>query len=618
MKSRWPAVFTTLCLLCTMIAPAAAAEPAADGYEDVTVRIEAETIDFGKSYLPKGSVTLKALDGFSGGDADGNNAVAVSHGDVFYLGRINLIDLVEIRVGVAAGQTGNHYVFLSGGTATGPDADFTKTDTTWKQMADTSVPSSGWTTVADTSCVTTFDNKLGSTSLALKVWRNGDSSYGCGHLDYIDLIYRKPVRPQDSRLEQLEAESATLSGAAKAKANAAFYPFSKDTPTFVGDTKPDSVLNFGQRNLTGLVQVNIALASVYEDDYELYADEVLIGKATLGPTSTNTTVFTLVKTFSVALSNVPSGMHELKLKPIKGAGDHGSVSGAGNIDYIELVYSKNLTVNFLGKYNEVFATQTVSSAEALKALLNGGVKAPVIHGYQFKGWNVSDNECDILFETNEGSPVNINAVYTADDKSAYTLALGTGIAAVDAGGNAVSAETPLAFDSRITATAAGDVAYWVLDGAKVGFGSNSYTFYVSGHNNLEAVLKDAGSDPVVNDVVIQQAYAPDNGSIYTFTVIAQTSVPEDTITEHGIIYSNSLSTLNALRKGETVSADGYVTVTSSKTVPNRQYMTSLLNVQPNRYRYAIAYTVVNGTTIYSSNYARVHTGSGAPEIVVAE
>ena len=344
----------------------------------------------------------------------------------------------------------------------------------------------------------------------------------------------------------------------------------------------------------------------------------MIGKATLGPTSTNTTVFTLVKTFSVALSNVPSGMHELKLKPIKGAGDHGSVSGAGNIDYIELVYSKNLTVNFLGKYNEVFATQTVSSVEALKALLNGGVKAPVIHGYQFKGWNVSDNECDILFETNEGSPVNINAVYTADDKSAYTLALGTGIAAVDAGGNAVSAETPLAFDSRITATAAGDVAYWVLDGAKVGFGSNSYTFYVSGHNNLEAVLKDAGSDPVVNDVVIQQAYAPDNGSIYTFTVIAQTSVPEDTINEHGIIYSNSLSTLNALRKGETVSADGYVTVTSSKTVPNRQYMTSLLNVQPNRYRYAIAYTVVNGTTIYSSNYARVHTGSGAPEIVVAE
>lgn len=614
MKCKSLAFITTVCLLFGMMAPAAIAEENSDGYEEVTVRMEAESIDFSKSYFPAGSVELKTVAGFSGGDTDGKNAVGVHHGDVFYLGRINLIDLAEIRVGVAAGQTGNHYVFLNGGTATGPDADFTKTDAAWKSMNDTAVPPSGWTTVQDTTCVTSFDSKLGSTSLALKVWRSGDATYGCGNLDYIDLVYKKPVRPQGSRLKQLEAESSVLSGGATAKTNVAFYPFSTDVFTFVGDTKPGAMLNFGPQDMTGLVQVNIALASVYEDDYELYADDVLIGKATLGPTSTNTTVFTLVKTFAIPLTNVPTGTHELKLKPIKGAGDHGPVSGAGNIDYIELVTYKTMTVNFLGKYNEVFATQSVASADALKALLNS-VTPPVIPGYQFKGWNTSENDCDALFDTNTGEPVNINAVYMTDQSTAYQPTVGPNIAAVDAGGNPITADTALTFDTRVTATAEGDVAYWVLDGAKVGFGTSSYTFYTSGNNTIAVVLKSEASGPVAPDVVIQQAYAPDNGSIYTFTVIAQTSIPQGALTEYGVIYSNSLTALKALRGGESVDTSSYITVASSKTAANKQYMASLLNVQPDRYRYAVAYAVVDGATIYSSSYARVHTGASAPEII---
>lgn len=622
MKVKGLALTTIMCLLCGMTAPAAIAEDSTDGYEEVTVRMEAEDIDLSQSFLDNatkldaGSQTeTKQIDGFSAASEESPfNALGAAHGDVYYLGEIETIDLVDIRFSVASDQA-VHYVFFYGNKGqSSSTVDFATSTYGWTQLADVNANSGNWKVPKDFSCGKAPSSTGNKTALCVKVWTGGSVASGCGNLDYIDLIYSKPAMPSGASKLKVEAETATLTGGASAKTNTAFTPHDA-SPNFVGNTKPGALLSFGQRDLTGLVQVNIALASAYADDYEIYADDLLIGKTTAGPTSTNTNVFTLVKTFAVPLSNVPTGIHELTLKPIKGESDHGPVSGAGNIDYIELVTYKTMTVNFLGKYNEVFATETVSSADALKALLDGGVAPTVIPGYQFKGWNVSQSDCDALFDTNTGEPVNINAIYISDETTAYTLTIGANIAAVDAGDNPVTADTPLTFDTRVTATAEGAVAYWVLDGAKVGFNANSYTFYASGNNSIAVVLKDEAVDPLACDVVIQQAYAPDNGHAYTFAVIAQTSIPQGQLSEHGMIYSNSLNTLMALRNEETVDTSRYITVTSSKTAANKQYMTSLLNVQPDRYRYAIAYAVVDGNTIYSSHYVRVHTGTSAPEIM---
>lgn len=327
-----------------------------------------------------------------------------------------------------------------------------------------------------------------------------------------------------------------------------------------------------------------------------------------------------------ARQSLAAGEHELYLKlTVNGTGY------AGNLESIRLGGLKKgcmntgsnfpgdqLTVDFLGKYNEVFATKTVSSASELKTLLDGGLTAPVLHGYVFRSW--SENDCEALYDTGKGGTVTIQAIYESDTVSTYTLDFDALRMTARAGDIDIGNDTPLTFDQRITVTAGEAVAYWILDGAKVGFGQSSYTFYISGHNQIAVVLTGEDTPPTDSSVVIQQAYMPGNGSAFTFTVIAQTSVPNGRVSEYGVIYSGSLTALRALANGTSTDRTQCVQVTSSKQTAGLQYMTSLLNIRPDRYRYAVAYAVIDGQTIYSCQYARVHSpaepsAAAAPEIL---
>lgn len=313
------------------------------------------------------------------------------------------------------------------------------------------------------------------------------------------------------------------------------------------------------------------------------------------------------------LQSLSAGTHQIYMKLTVS-----STGYAGNIDCIRLgglpkgsldttsnFPDNQLTVNFVGKYNEVFATETVSSAAALKTLLEGGITAPVIHGYAFVSW--SENDCDTLYELNKGGSVMVQAIYASDTSNTYTLNFDALRLTAMAGETDIGGDTPLTFDQRVTVKTGEAVAYWVLDGAKVGFGQQAYTFYISGQNSIAVVLASEGTAPTESSVVVQQAYVPGSGSAFTFTVVAQTSVPGGEVSEYGVLYSASLTALRALAGGQSTDLSQCVQVKSSKQTANRQYMASLLNVRSDRYRYAVAYAVVDGRTIYSGQYARVHT-----------
>lgn len=263
-------------------------------------------------------------------------------------------------------------------------------------------------------------------------------------------------------------------------------------------------------------------------------------------------------------------------------------------------------ITFYGKYQEVITTETVSSAEELQALLDESVQAPAIYGYTFVDWDAKDDAVKVAYDN--GAP--ITAIYLPDENTKGTIEVEE--ASVYVGGQ-VTTDTTFTFDTKITVVAEKQPLYWNLDGAAVGFGEKEYSFYVSGKNTISPVFE--GETPTKPAVALQQGHLVTNGSTYTFTVIAQTSLPEvteGTTVEYGVLYSNKYSLLCALEDGTSVpTGSSYVDVRSSKTVANKQYMTSLLNIAAEKYRYARAYAIIGDSVVYSDTFYAVKTGAGS-------
>lgn len=264
------------------------------------------------------------------------------------------------------------------------------------------------------------------------------------------------------------------------------------------------------------------------------------------------------------------------------------------------VPAKKVNVVFAGKKDVVVATQTVSSADELVALLDT-VKVPALGGYVCVDWDENEDALRARYEAAaEGDTITVRAIYEVDTSKTYTVTV-------------TNAETDqvndLTFDSRVTVTATGDQtpSYWLLDGAKVGFGQKSYTFYVSGNNNIEPQYDAVDT---LAEVTLQQAVASTNGDSFNLSVVAQTSVKGKDVTEFGVIYAASPANLTT---------ENSVKVVSSKTA-NQQYMTHLLDVKAGKYRYAVAYlTLADGTTVYSAKAVQFHTNAdGSVDIIFKE
>jgi lysophospholipase L1-like esterase len=259
---------------------------------------------------------------------------------------------------------------------------------------------------------------------------------------------------------------------------------------------------------------------------------------------------------------------------------------------------KSVTVKFTGKQGVLIAEKTAFSVGTFMDLLNT-VKAPAMGGYICAGWGDSPEDMQAMYEAAaDGDVLSVYAVYEVDTATTYDITVTNATA---------DKSTGLTFDSRVTVTATGDdnPTYWLLDGAKVGFGQNSYTFYVSGNNNIAAVAEgETSTDP---EVVLQQAtWASDSEGKYTLTAIAQTSIPAgNSVSEYGVIFTSKEPTTAFLSDP----ASAVVKVKSSKTGANLQYMAHLLNVKVGRTRYARAYAIVDGVTIYSATAVQFKTAA---------
>lgn len=307
------------------------------------------------------------------------------------------------------------------------------------------------------------------------------------------------------------------------------------------------------------------------------------------------------------------------------------VAGANNNSFTLsfcriMVKPVKVSVRFVGKYQEVIASKTVTSAEELATAL-ANTTAPSLGGYRFTGWSENVDDSQLTFDTacqRDDHLIIAVAVYEKSPSAKeYQLTMSTAMTAVDGFSNTVDASTQLSFDQRIIATAQPTadekVAYWLLDDAKVGFGQSSYVFYVSGNNTIQPVFEDEATSDLLPEVVIQQVVGSTGSDNHTLTVIAQTSIPNGyTLQSCGMIYTGSTDALRAIKAG-TASEDQYVQVVSGKTT-NQQYMTHLLNVQSGRTRYAMAYAVVTGAdgqtiTIWSSTVVQFKTTADGVSIV---
>lgn len=271
---------------------------------------------------------------------------------------------------------------------------------------------------------------------------------------------------------------------------------------------------------------------------------------------------------------------------------------------------------FTGKYGETVALSIVSSADELAAALDGKT-APALGGYLFCNWSESADQAQTLFDTAVAGDgvIAVNAVYEVDTAKKDCAVTVTDAAAITVDGNYTSGDA-LSFDQRVTVTADGDVAYWLLDGAKVGFGASTFTFYVSGNNSISPVLTADAETELAPEVVLQQATFATNGTTFNLTVIAQTSIPAGySVKSYGVCYTPTADALAKVIAG-TAAEGEYLKVVSSKTAANQQYMTHLLNVRANRTRYAVAYAQLeNGTIIYSDATVKFTVGTTDVAIV---
>lgn len=404
------------------------------------------------------------------------------------------------------------------------------------------------------------------------------------------------------------------------------------THQIINNTKPGDTFYLGEADLTNLkvIAPYVARGANGTVTYEFYIDMTivtplacvdesarkynpasavsggtLIASATIGQTDVNQ--WNTFRSFPAPVTDGLSGKHKVYMK-LSGSG------WCGCIDYIEFVgvtsfdttlttpvEPKSVAVTFYGRYNTVIAEKTVTSSGELQALLDSGVVPPTIYGFSFAGW---DNQNAEELYGSAGETVSVKAGYVADEKTTCSVTA-TGCT-LTVGGESVSDDN-ISFDNKVTATAnEKGVAYWLLDGAKVGFNANEYSFYASGDNNIQPVYTTTGGyeEPTTPSVVIQQSHSAYNGETYTWTIIAQTSLPNGTFDEYGVIYSNDAEKLNALtintKLDELKTSDGYLRVKSSGAKPNIQYMTNLLQIQPGRTRYAVAYVVVDETVYYSA------------------
>ena len=195
----------------------------------------------------------------------------------------------------------------------------------------------------------------------------------------------------------------------------------------------------------------------------------------------------------------------------------------------QYVYDEDdtFTVVFTDKFGNVYSTQTVDSGDDIKI-----PDGPVLSGYTFAGWSLTDDEIHALT-----SATTIQAKYVKNTDVTYTVtAAGATITTVDT--EAQDELTGIAYDTMVTVTAEGATA-WKIGDAYVAYGE-SYTFFVGADITLTYETSTVTEKPVVAAVATSEVNS--NGYIKASFLATRTMVDGYKYVNAGFIYSTSVDT----------------------------------------------------------------------------
>lgn len=170
------------------------------------------------------------------------------------------------------------------------------------------------------------------------------------------------------------------------------------------------------------------------------------------------------------------------------------VKALANSTYVPIfrdISENSYTVVFADKYGNIFSAQSVYDASEIKI-----PSPPVIPGYTFAGWSLSESQIAQL-----KSSAAIQALYSKN-KNATCYVSANNCTITTAGMQTNNAATGVAFDTLVKVHAENALA-WKINDAIVAYG-DTYSFYVGSNISLTPVFEDVAVDPIVAAVSVTE------------------------------------------------------------------------------------------------------------------
>lgn len=201
-----------------------------------------------------------------------------------------------------------------------------------------------------------------------------------------------------------------------------------------------------------------------------------------------------------------------------------TVKALANVTYepVFQAVAETFTVVFTDKFGNVYDTQTVASGAEITV-----PEAPVIAGYNFVGWSMTDEEIAAL-----DAAATINAKYERIAEATYTVtADGCTISTPYATTQDVNAG--IGYDTLVTVTAPGATA-WKINGATVAYGE-SYSFYVGADVTITVVKDSVTATPTVAAVSVSEIGT--TGKLRASFLATRSMTADTTFVNAGFVYA---------------------------------------------------------------------------------
>lgn len=185
------------------------------------------------------------------------------------------------------------------------------------------------------------------------------------------------------------------------------------------------------------------------------------------------------------------------------------------------VQEETFTVVFADMYGNIYNTQTVSSGTEVET-----PAGPVIAGYTFTGWSLTDEQIDALTEA-----TTIIPKYERDTEKTFTVTA-TGATITTPYATTQDTNTGIGYNTKVTVTAEGAKA-WKIDGVTVAYGE-TYEFYIGSDVVLTFETGAVTETPVVAAISVTEIGAP--GALKASFLASRQMTKDATYIRAGFIY----------------------------------------------------------------------------------